>query len=266
MYVIVVYTTYWAVFHVNLSLVGEKPTGVFALDGCTGAIDLSGNENDGTPFNVDPKVSGPNGDYAKATSFLGQSKDSYILLNNTGALDTFYSLSILLHIYTETPDGAVLVYSDGGCSLTLVNKILTFTAVSLDGSVVKTIGLSLAAMKEWYYVAAIFDSNAGVMTLSVNLKGQQLKTDAFSLNTVGSVWVGTNPEKDSYFSGKISCIQIFDRPLSSEQVREGMECPTGIGADLPGKDTLFRMYFFRWMTWPAMVVVVVVAVPSVLIC
>ena len=228
----------------NLSFLGEKPTGVFALDGCTGAIDLSGNENDGSSFNVDPKVSGPKGDYAKATSFLGQSQDSYILLNNTGALDTFYSLSILLHIYPETPDGAVLVYSNGGCSLTLANSRLTFTAVSLDGSNTKSLSMRLAAMKEWYYVAAIFDSNAGLISLVVNLKGEQMNTDAFSLNTAGSVWVGTNPEKDSYFSGKISCIQIFDRPLTSEQVREGMECPTGIGADLPGKYTFFRMYLF----------------------
>ena len=220
--------------------VGEKIAGVFALDGCTGAIDLSGNKNDGTAVNVDPQINGPKGIYAKATGFGGQTKDSYILINNTGSLDTLYSLSMLMHVYPEKLDGTLLAYSNGGCTLTLEGKVLTFTAVGRDGTKSETVIFDLGILNQWYYIAAVYDSNIGKMMLYVNeeLAKETTINDVFMLNTAGSVWVGTNPDKNKYFSGKISCIQIFDRPLTKEQIHEGVVCPTGVGADLPGKETI----------------------------
>jgi len=221
-------------------LLGEKKPGVFALDGCTGAIDLSGNKNIGEAFNVDPKFHGPEGKYAKATSFGGQTKDSYILINNTGSLDTLHSLSILVHVYPEIEGGTLLMYSNGGCSLTLEGKVLTFTAVSRDGVKSEKVTFELGAMNKWYYVAAVFNSNVKDISLYVNekLEGHKEIKDIFQLNTAGSVWVGTDPEKKKYFSGRLSCIQVFDHPLTTKQIKEGIVCPTGVGVNLPGKKPL----------------------------
>lgn len=222
-------------------MLGQKGPGVFALDGCTGAIDLSGHKNIGEAFNVDPKFHGPKGNYAKATSFSGQSKDSYILINNTGSLDTLHSLAVLMHVYPETPGGTVLMYSNGGCSLTLEGKVLTFIAVSRDGKRSEKVTFDLGTMNQWYYVAAVYNSNIGKMMLYVDekLKSDLTVNDVFKLNTAGNVWVGTDPDKKNYFSGRISCIQVFDRPLTPVQIHEGIDCPTGVGVDLPGKRPLF---------------------------
>ena len=221
-------------------LLGEKKPGVFALDGCTGAIDLSGNKNIGEAFNVDPKFHGPEGKYAKATRFGGQSEDSYIHINNTGSLDTLHSLLILVHVYPEAEGGTLLMYSNGGCSLTLDGKVLTFTAVSRDGVKSETVTFGLGAMNKWYYVAAVFNSNVGKISLYVNEKLEDHKEmkDIFQLNTAGNVWVGTDPEKKKYFSGRLSCIQVFDHPLTVKQIKEGIVCPTGVGVNLPGKKPL----------------------------
>ena len=240
-------------------MLGEKTPGVFALDGCTGAIDLSGNKNIGEAVNVDPKFHGPEGKYAKATHFGGQSEDSYIHINNTGSLDTLHSLSILVHVYPEAEGGTLLMYSDGGCSLTLEGKVLTFTAVSRVGGKSEKVTFGLGAMNKWYYVAAVFNSNVGNISLYVDekLEGHKEMKDIFQLNTAGSMWVGTDPERKKYFSGRLSCIQVFDHPLTIKQIKEGIVCPTGVGINLPGKKPLscydgnkfwelfyFQIYFF----------------------
>lgn len=213
------------------STIGEHPVGAYALDGCTGTIDLSGEGNDAVISGNPAYVDGPIGDASGAISLNAvENEYNYIQILNNGSLNTRYSISISMHVLIRN-EGFVLNYGDGSAlSLVYLEGQLWFRPLEyLVGDTMVYQINSTITTDEWHFVVVTHDYNT--LTTSMYIDGEmassaQLVSSAMDLATVGDLFIGATATGDApQFSGDISCLQIFDRALMVDEMMAVAMCP-----------------------------------------
>ena len=221
---------------------GEEAVGLFAFDGCTSALDVSGHDSIGEKSQVD-YTSGPEGGFAGALQ-IDSTPGSYIKINASSAMDTKYSFSILVHFKAE--GSGSLLYQTDGCHLVINSTHLLFSVNSLVGeSVTITHDISY---NEWYYIGAEYDYNTNKAMLYVSKNGAAFSVIAEdasftdNINTAGDIMIGGDFMESGYFSGSVSCLQVYNRALLEDEITAKRKCPAGITSDLPGKQHNYVHY------------------------
>ncbi|XP_065670469.1 uncharacterized protein LOC100203426 isoform X18 [Hydra vulgaris] len=205
-----------------------KPVGLFALNDASVKDILLPGENKIILGDVD-LTSGPTGLKDDAFLFKGN-RSSYIEIPNDGKLDVKHSLTILANIYPMGEDGPIINFKrDGwGVHLWQFSKTQLFVRfVTREGKMsMQPLGTRVLQLNKWNQVGATYDKSSGVAQLWHD--GKMVKSrniGQVDLLTNAPIRLGAREGDDRFFKGKISCIQIYDRALSADQIGEVKHCP-----------------------------------------
>ena len=190
--------------------------------------DGSGNGNDATPSNV-ALTTGPEGKSSRAYEFRGAS-DSFLSISNNGKLDVRTAVTIAMYVYvTASSNGPVLQWtfssgtnSDYGVHAWVQTNGVFMVRFNGRGAVAKT-PLSFTGLKldAWNFVAASYSKATGEAKIYHNeTTVATASIGSHDLETSGALRVGVSGKTSDtqFFTGKISCIQIYDEVLSRDDV------------------------------------------------
>ena len=172
-------------------------------------------------------VSGPGGTDNGATMFIGAT-GSQVKIENIAMLDTTYSLSIFLNVYAEET-GSVVNYGNErsvGLYYDKANSEIVFRLVKRNTTQMFTELKTKLDAKKWYHVGGTYDFNTGLAHLFVDGKQGAIsgtpKTDM--LATDSAIYLGAIGTVSDNFKGRVSCLQIFDRPLQLNEIDDLKKC------------------------------------------
>lgn len=181
---------------------------------------MIGGNPPGETNNVIPAV-GPDDKEGGALSFYG-TPESYIEFPNDGKLDTKDSLSILAWILPEK-EGPIFNFKKDGWGVNLwlaqpkklfahfVNRDLHQTSEPLQSTKVVQNG--------WNYVGMTYDRTTGRAGLWINGKFEDTRNlGRFELATNYAIRMGAREGDKRNYQGRISCLQVYNVPLTSEQI------------------------------------------------
>ncbi|XP_078621269.1 uncharacterized protein LOC144887744 [Branchiostoma floridae x Branchiostoma japonicum] len=216
-----------------------EPVGRWPLNEQYGAMDATGNGNDGIASGTE-LVEGPTGSQSQAFLFSGP-EASYINITNNGKLDVRYAYTILAHIYpTGEGRGPLFAYKGPESVLSFLwlwNFKLHMSSVRRDGQFSSYYyGWSHPVDdSHWHYVCASYSIGTAMQSLwreSTRVSHQRVGTR--ELATQQYVIVGRQNLLGNIhqFTGRISCLQLYDYAMDAHQravVRETCEatCPYG---------------------------------------
>jgi len=208
-----------------------KPIGLFALNDASVKSILSDGKKALILGDVD-LTTGPGGIKDSAFLFKGNSS-SYIEIPNDGALDAKNSITMLANIYPTGDDGPIINFKKDGWGVHLwqfSGTQLFVRFVTRDGHMsAQPLGTRVLELNKWNQVGASYDSSSGVAQLWHD--GKMVKSrniGQVKLLTNAPIRLGARDGDDRYFSGKISCIQIYDKALKEQQIGELRKCPKDI--------------------------------------
>lgn len=210
--------------------VSRRAVGLFALDGCTGDLDLAVINGTGSTATSQKttQVAGPTGEYADATSFAAA--DASISVLASVHMDTKYAFSVLLHAKLDGT-GVLFTYPEGGINLRFDGTNLVFTVRERNGVSEATVQ-GAATVGSWHYIAAIVDYNFNTVSLSIDGEATLSSFDIpqTEIDTRGNVVIGADG-----FNGELSCVQFYDFVLLPDEIESLVECPAGVGIGNDGK-------------------------------
>ena len=169
---------------------------------------------------------GPDGKPGGSCSFSG-SQSSYIEIPKDDRLDTRYSITLLAMVFPDETEGPIVQFSPSGTygpHFWVVNSgtTLFFRITRRDDYFATTI-LSSALLKprQWFYVGATYDYSTGVvrnwidgkMVGEVSIGSMEISTDQFIRMGYSAI-----PSDTRTFKGLISCLQIYNRALTQEEI------------------------------------------------
>ncbi|KAI8498801.1 hypothetical protein Bbelb_232540, partial [Branchiostoma belcheri] len=194
--------------------------GLWHMNGDCGLLDVTGNGNDGTAQNT-PLAGGPNGETDGSYLFQGTST-SYVDIPNNGHLDTQYSITILAHILPTSTYGQVLIYkADDSPRLRLyqydTTKVYMRTA-DRTGESTDYFGASSWTTNSWNYIGGSYNYSSG--EISVWHDGVKVGSnwiEPTEIRTQYPIRLGVM-DHYSYFSGRMSCLQIYGHAMTEEEV------------------------------------------------
>ncbi|XP_078695241.1 fibronectin-like [Branchiostoma floridae x Branchiostoma belcheri] len=194
--------------------------GLWHMNGDCGLLDVTGNGNDGTAQNT-PLAEGPNGETDGSYLFQGTST-SYVDIPNNGHLDTQYSITILAHIFPTSTYGQVLIYTaDDSLRLRLyqydTTKVYMRTA-DRTGESTDYVGASGLTTNSWNYIGGSYNYSSG--EISVWHDGVKVGSnwiEPTEIRTQHPIRLGVM-DHYSYFSGRMSCLQIYGHAMTEEEV------------------------------------------------
>ena len=167
-------------------------------------------------------VRGPDGRPNTAARFLG-SPDSYIEFPNRGKLDTKRSITLLAWIFHEGRAGPIFNYMPNGWGV----HFWMITPTTLFVRFTRRRGRRFTAAvtsrrvlhRRWQFVGATYDGRTGIAKLFVNRRFvARRRIGRIRLATNYPVRMGTRVGDNRYFLGRISCMQVYDQPLTSSQI------------------------------------------------
>ena len=165
---------------------------------------------------------GPDGTRDGSYQFYGQ-RNSYILFPNRRGLDTIYSITLAAWIYPEGRAGPIFNYLPNGKGVRFSMKTPTtlfvhFTRRDGRGSTPALESRSVRPYK-WQFVAATYNGKTGMAKLFVNGRFTTRKfIGRIRLATNYPVRMGARTGDRRYFKGRISCMQVYNGPLSRSQL------------------------------------------------
>ena len=175
----------------------------------------------GIPRNI-RYVRGPDGRPNTATRFLG-SPNSYIEFPNRGKLDTKRSITLLAWIFHEGRAGPIFNYMPNGWGV----HFWMITPTTLFVRFTRRRGRRFTAAvtsrrvlhRRWQLVGATYDGRTGIAKLFVNRRFvASRRIGRIRLATNYPVRMGARVGDTRYFLGRISCMQVYDQPLTSSQI------------------------------------------------
>lgn len=197
-----------------------RPLALFPLNARYEARDVIGGNPEGQINQAIPSL-GPDDVEDGSLAFLG-TPDSYIEFPNDGRLDAKYSLTILVWIYPEKEGPIVNFQRDGwGANLWLAQsrKLLAHFVQRDQQQLSEPLQSNKIIPNEWNYVGATYDHTTGRAGLWVNGKFEDSKNlGKFELATNYSIRMGAREGDKRNFRGRISCLQLYNVPFTSEQI------------------------------------------------
>ena len=77
----------------------------------------------------------------------------------------------------------------------------------------------IIAGKKWNYVGATYDYSSGIARVWIDgAKAGQLQVGKMEIATNDSVRMGAVPNDRKYFRGRVSCLQIYNRALTQDEI------------------------------------------------
>ena len=200
-----------------------SPAALFPLNAQFGTADISSNESPpGNALGV-RLADGPDGKPGGSYYFNGSST-SYIEFPGSSALDTRYSLTILADVFPET-SGPVLNYNtyNWGVHLLIGMEIGSLFSGLSDRYTFKhtdpVLSNSTKFGKKWHYVGATYDYLSGIARVWIDgAKAGELQVGKMEIATNDSVRMGAVTNHRSYFRGRVSCLQIYNRALTQDEI------------------------------------------------
>ena len=168
-------------------------------------------------------VKGPFGKADTAYEFAGVGT-SHITIPQSPHLDTTNSITILVWIFQTGQAGSVIQYlnnnSKGVGLYTLnANSILVKFLERSGKSVSFFSNHTVYLYNKWQFVGASYDYDSGTATLWIDGKDvQQMYLGKFELSTNRDIRIGSGQGKGDSFEGRISCLQIYDKALTRDEV------------------------------------------------
>ena len=164
---------------------------------------------------------GPNGQRGGSTRFRGI-PDSFVKISNKGGLDTPNSFTIIFWV-KPIGRGTILEYYPGGVKVSLPTR-RTFQVLlrRRNGKPVRPVKSRRGIKpKLWNYMSITYDQKRGLVTLWNNGRPLVSRNRGWirpKTNT-DTVCIGGNSNSRRPFHGSISCVQIYPKALSGEQIK-----------------------------------------------
>ncbi|XP_028404816.1 uncharacterized protein LOC114527381 [Dendronephthya gigantea] len=216
--------------------------GYYPFDNVTEGQDKSGFGNHASMNGIEYE-DGPLGNPGGSARMTG-SLSSYIRLHdNSGRLDTRYSLTILMQIYAhETRHGQLLGWTASGqwgVHLWAIDKTIYFCSRNRQGYKIRLLrATDQIQPNEWHYLAATYDYDKRIQSIYRNGK-LLLRTTGFSLQQLGTsssfqLTSGVTYKNHHYqrdtrvYNGRIACLKIYNTAFTDDEVKtfsENWECP-----------------------------------------
>lgn len=208
------------------------PVGLYPLNGLYNTNDASCYGNLGGTGQDAQLVTGPFGQAGTAYEFSGIGT-SYISIPQSKHLDAKNSITILVWIFQTGKAGSVIQYSNNNrgskyhASNSASMELRTSKTNSISMQFVKRSGQLVSSLTDdtvildnkWQYVGASYDRNSGTAKLWIDGKDvQQMNLGKLELRTDRDIQIGSGQGNGDSFEGRISCIQIYDRALTREEV------------------------------------------------
>lgn len=179
-------------------------------------------------------VRGPLSEPDTAYEFAGSST-SYIDIPQLQHFDADTSITILVWILQTGQAGSVFKYGNsdrgvGRCSSSMTYSLELYTSrtYSFSAQFVEPNGESVSLSnntvtlvnKTWRYAGVSYNHNSGTATLWIDGNDVQRKNlKKLKLCTDGKIRIGgREEEEDKSFQGKISCLQIYDKELTTKEI------------------------------------------------
>ncbi|KAJ7380782.1 hypothetical protein OS493_007162 [Desmophyllum pertusum] len=197
------------------------PVALFSLSGTNGTLDISPN---GVTKAVSSNITfapGPFGN-PNGSLFFSGIKSSYVELNNTGELDTRFSISVFAWVNLGNSSGPIFNY---GCSMWVSHLTLGVEVRYVDRKSSKIRVLHKTNVIEanaWNFIGTTYDYHTGFATVWVNDNIVMLRSVGakMELATQSNVRVGASRKQETHFRGRISCLQFYDQALSEDQINK----------------------------------------------
>lgn len=194
---------------------------VYPLSGITGGRDITPYRNPhGRIVNVDYDT-GPDNLPAGAMRFKGRS-NSYMIIPNKHRLDLRNSITLLAWVKPYSA-GPIIHYNprSWGVHFWMVSKKTIFARfVPRSGKSVKFVVSNSAKPGKWNYLGASYDSKTGLATIwNDGTPVAQKNIGRFRLSTNYPITMGRKVKDKRYFTGSISCVQIYSQALTGQQIK-----------------------------------------------
>ena len=200
------------------------PVALFSLSGINGTVDMSPNGATKAVSNNITFVPGPFGNTNGSFYFSGD-KNSYVELTNTGELDTRFSITVLAWVHLDKSGGPIYKHEPAsyGFSLRVYYSTMGVKARFVDGKTSKGYFLYKKEVLEadaWNFIGAMYDHRTGFAAVFVNNKTviQKFIKASMELATDSEVRIGAMKNKNLYFRGRISCLQVYGQALSVDEI------------------------------------------------
>ncbi|XP_078681207.1 uncharacterized protein LOC144916088 [Branchiostoma floridae x Branchiostoma belcheri] len=203
------------------------PVGLWPLNSQHGALDTTGNGNDGVARGTQ-LAEGPYGNADGAFLFSGNA-NSYMDIPNNGKLDVRYSYTILAHIFPTGRAGPIFNYV-GNFNRWAVHlwhtapTELFMRTVGRNGYFSPDVRRRVLQQNAWNYVGGTYDSSTGIAAIWNNgeLVGQ-VNIGVPSVASQYPVRVAVRDGDRRYYSGRIACLQLYNYAMTRDQIVEARD-------------------------------------------
>ena len=189
-------------------------------------LDISPYRNPPAKFSGVYYSRGPDNHRQGALSFRG-TRNSYVLIPNNGCLDMRYSMTIIFWVYPETPGALVHFNPKGrGVDVGIARPCRLYARFWERSGKYKKELFKGIMHRQWNYVAVTYDHSTGFATLwsnSVSIIRRRIGSFPLGLATNYEILMGREPGDRRRFRGKVSCLQIYNYPMTSMQIRSKMK-------------------------------------------
>ena len=201
-------------------LANVGPVALFPLNERYGATDVIGGNLAGVKSFV-ATAPGPEKEEDGSLLFLG-TPDSFIEFPNNGKLDKKDSLTILAWILPEKAGPIFNFKRDGwGTNLWLAKprKLFAHFVDRENKKSMQPLKSTKIAPNRWNFIGATYDQKTGNAGLWINGKFEDFKhIGRIRLATNYPIRMGARVGDKRNYRGRIACLQIYDRALTSEQI------------------------------------------------
>lgn len=199
-----------------------RAVGLYPLNGLVKGRDISISRNPAGRLHHVRPAPGPDGFQGTAYHLYGRS-NSYIDLPNRGKLDTKQSITILAQIFHTGKSGPIVHYhpSQWGVHFWMTSPKTLYVRFMKRGTRGATASLHSNKVRpnRWQYVGATYNRITGIAKLYINSRVvARRRIGRIRLATNYPIRVGAKVGDGRYFRGRISCIQIYNRALTSRQI------------------------------------------------
>ena len=156
-------------------------------------------------------------------------------------MDTRKAMTILIWAFPKNRIGPIVQFGNQGFAVRLwmMRRNMVFAEfVTRQSRKKKPYLASIDGVQpwKWNHFGMSYDKASGTATLYVNSKPVVRKQiGSFDLSTNHDVYLGARPGDKQYFRGRVSCLQFFDRALSSHQVKQMEKKCFRFSGNLPNK-------------------------------
>nr|XP_006818364.1 PREDICTED: uncharacterized protein LOC100376273 [Saccoglossus kowalevskii] len=203
------------------------PVGFWPLNEDYKLKDVSGGHADGVATGAVLDLT-QRGQFCSAYKFDGNN-ESYIEFPNSedGTLDTKYSMTMMAYVYPTGKIGPIFHYGSDTYGMLLwhsdfvagVHSQTLYMPVRNGNSDNSSLISSPVNGNTWNLLAATYDYDSGTESLYVNGVLVTSKViGSMELKTQFEVRMGAVTHDDRFFEGYITCMQLYDRALTADQI------------------------------------------------